>query len=104
MPTTRIDDAVPRVPCVAAIANDGQEPRPRITIAKVVEGLDGAKDGILSHILRVVLVAQQIARQGMCVVQVRQYDVSELICVLLRHQRRVKGRGMPPGFKTVVRV
>jgi len=62
---------MPPMPRVAAISDDGQEPRPRIAVPKSVEVAKRSKNGVLHHVLRVVLVPEEIARQRIRVVQVR---------------------------------
>jgi hypothetical protein len=56
------------LPRQATVSNDRQQPGARVAVAISVEVPEGAKHGVLNDILSVVLVAQEISREGVPIV------------------------------------
>src|SRR4029079_1060132 len=81
---------IPRVamlpkPGHAAIPHDGQQPGSRVPVAKALEVADRAEHGVLNDVLRVVLVAQEIACERVRIVQMRKDHSLESVDVALGH-------------------
>src|SRR3954468_17118542 len=64
-------------PGVAAVAHDGEQPRPRIATMKAAIVAPGAQVRLLDDVLRVVLVAHEIARERVRVVERGHDDALE---------------------------
>jgi hypothetical protein len=77
--------AVLSQPGHAAVSHDGQQPRPRVAFAIAVEVPQRTEHRVLDDILRVVLVAQEIARERVRIVQMRQHNSFEALDVALGH-------------------
>jgi hypothetical protein len=73
------------MPREAAVPDDGQQPGSRAAIPIAFEIAQCAQHGILDSVLRVVLVAQQIPRERVRIVQVRKDDSLEPFDVALSH-------------------
>jgi len=74
------------LPGKTAIADDRQKPGARVTVAIAIEVADCPQHGVLNRVLRVVLVAKEIARERIRVVQVWDDDSLESLDISLRHQ------------------
>src|SRR5438067_1501413 len=85
-------DPMPPKPGMAAIANDGEQPCPRVTVAVAIEVSEGSEDGVLNDILRIVLVAKEIVRKRVRVIEMREHESLEGLDVTLRHQGPVRVR------------
>ena len=67
------------------VSHDGQQPRPRIPFSIAVKVPYRAQHRVLNEILRVMLVAHQIARERVRIVEMRQDNSFEPIDVALGH-------------------
>jgi hypothetical protein len=70
---------------MTAIAYDREQPRPSVAVTIAVEVAERAQHRVLDDILRIMLVAQKIARERVRIVQMRQYNSFEPLYVALRH-------------------
>src|SRR5262249_46385837 len=77
----------PLVPSQAAIADDGEQPGPRVAVAIGLEVAQRAERRILHGVLRLVWVAKQIAGERVRIVQMRQHDSLETVDVFGSHVR-----------------
>ena len=76
------------MPAVAAVSDDRQQPRPRITVTESVEVTQRPQHRILHRVLRVVLVAQEIASESVRIVQMRQHQLLESLNLWIGHALR----------------
>src|SRR6185437_2673898 len=76
---------LPPLPRPAAVAHDREEPGTRVPVAKAGEKAKRPQRRVLHRILRVVLVAQQIAGERVRVVEMRQDQRFEPLDLLWYH-------------------
>jgi len=76
-------DPVPALPRPAAVTQDGKKPRSWVTAAEGIDISKRAERGILDDVLRVVLVAQQVAGERVRIVEMRQYERFEALTLLI---------------------
>ena len=77
--------AVRAPPCVTAVSDDGQQPRALIAPAKTGKIPPRAQIGLLHDVLRIVLIAHEMSRERIRVVDQRNDRLLEAIQELWRH-------------------
>jgi hypothetical protein len=74
---SRIVPSILLQPRVARIPNDGEQPSPYVSALVAIEKSKGAQTGFLRHVLRVLVVPGQPAREVVRGVQVREHGLLE---------------------------
>jgi hypothetical protein len=69
----------PAKPRQTRIPDDAQEPRAPVRTSKVIEVSDRAQERVLHRVFRLVRVAEQVARQVVRDIQIRQDALVEAI-------------------------
>src|SRR6266540_3392798 len=68
-----------------AVADDREQPRPRVAAREAVEVTERAEGRILNDVLRIVLVANEVPREIVGGIEMRHHDLFESLHFRVRH-------------------